>query len=392
MTRFPTRRAAVVAGAGTLLILAGVTAQAGWLFVLAAGALGLVGGSLVVRHRLGSVEVERAAPRRVRVGDEVSAGFSLRNRSSSSVPMFVVSDELDAFAPATVGCERLPGNATAHVELVRGALRRGVFAEGRITMTSGAPFGLVRSRRRQVVPVDLTVVPRWVDLRSFPLIDPSAAATDNPEERPMAGAGQEYMGIREYRPGDPLRSVHWRSTARASKLIVREYEREVSARIGIVLAGADHGDGPESSFETLVSAAASIGLHALDAGHSIYVVQPGRDGVERLAEPSPHDLLGWLAALQPVDAPLDAAIDAAHDALGDGATVIVVSSDAGETGSSVAAALRSLRQRGSHALLIVAQSASWDKRHRATFDDVAVAGEHMRVLRADRELETCLAG
>lgn len=323
----------------------------------------------------------------------MSAGLTLRNRSSSSVPMFVVSDELDAFAPVRVGCERLPAYASAHVELVRSALRRGVFTEGRITMTGGSPFGLVRARRRQVVPVELTVVPRWVDLRSFPLIDPSAAATDNPEQRPMAGAGQDYMGIREYRPGDPLRTVHWRSTARASKLIVREYEREVSARIGIVLAGADHGDGPESSFETLVSAAASIGLHALDAGHSIYVAQARGDRVERLAEPSAHDLLGWLAAVQPVDAPLGAAIDAAHDALGDGATVIVVASDAGETGSSIAGVLRSLRHRGSDALLVVARSASWEKRHRPAFDDIAaVAGDNMRVLRADRELETCLAG
>lgn len=393
MRRVPTRRALVVAGAGGLLVLAGITAQAGWLFVLAAGALGLVAGSLVVRHRLGAVEVSRTTPRQMRVGDAVGAGLVLHNRSTSSVPMLLVKDDFAAFDPVTVASERIPGGATARVELVRSARRRGVFTDGSVTLTSGAPFGLARSRRRDLVATEVTVVPRWIELRSFPFLDPSSAATDNPEERPVSGLGQDYMGIREYRAGDPLRSVHWRSTARASKLIVREYEREMSARIAMVLAGADHGEGPESSFETLVSAAASIGMHALTAGHSLYLARPAHEGIERLAEPSTHELLTWLAGAEPVDGPLDDVITDVQDALGDKATVILVVGDTGATGASITNALGAIRQRGGRAVVVVAESATWDPSQAPAF--VASDGrsaEALRVLRADRELETCLAG
>ena len=132
---------------------------------------------------------------------------------------------------------------------------------------------MTKSRRTIELPTSLTVVPRWVEIRSVPILEPSSFPSDVLHERARTGAGEEFIGVRDYRPGDPPRSVHWRSTARAGHLVVREFEEEVASRVALVLAGADAGTPPESAFETLVTAAASIGVYALQTGHPVDIVR-----------------------------------------------------------------------------------------------------------------------
>ncbi|MEA2516273.1 MAG: hypothetical protein QOG16_111, partial [Actinomycetota bacterium] len=125
MSRRPTRRALIIAGIGLLLILAGATAQAGWLFVLAAGVLGPSAGSLVVPHRLKSVGMQRNVARRARVGDAVRVGYRATNTGKGSVPLFVLEDGFAAFEPVHVAVDRLPEGSSAELEQVRIARSRG---------------------------------------------------------------------------------------------------------------------------------------------------------------------------------------------------------------------------------------------------------------------------
>ena len=95
-----------------------------------------------------------------------------------------------------------------------------------------------------------------------------AAATAVP--RSVAAAGDDDVAPREYRHGDDLRRVHWRSTARHGELMVRREEQQWQSRGALLLDTrryAHRGEGPRSSFEVAVSAAASIG------------VQLGREGL-----------------------------------------------------------------------------------------------------------------
>ena len=394
MKRRPTKRAVVVIGIGALLVMAGATAQAGWLFVLAAGVLGLVASSFIVKHRLGTIEIVRRMPQRARVGDDVRAGLTVANRSRASVPMFALEDPFGAFDPVIVGVERLGAGARAEIELVRRATSRGVHEAGAITMTSGAPFGLVRSRRIRHIRTPFTVVPRWVELASFPILEPSSSPSEVLHERARTGAGEEYLGVREYRPGDPLRAVHWRTTARAGKLIVREYQQEVSSTVGLVLAGADHGDGPTSSFESLVSAAASIGIYALSTGHPIHIARAGDEGIEYLGGSGKHDLLDWLAAAQPFDGSMEPLVVQMLGRVGRRGTIVLCSGTAGSAGGSIEASVRRIQRAGARAIVVAARSSSWDP---AARDGVLPAGlgegrVPIRELVADMELESCLAG
>ena len=394
MRRQPTRRAVVIIGIGALLVMAGATAQAGWLFVLAAGVLGLVAGSFVVKHRLGAVEMRRRMPQRARVGDDVRAGLTVTNRSRSSVPMFALEDSFAAFDPVIFGVERLDAGARAEIELVRRATSRGVHEDGAVSLTSGAPFGLVRSRRTRRIRTSFTVVPHWVELTSFPILEPSSSPSEVLHERARTGAGEEYLGVREYRPGDPLRAVHWRTTARAGKLIVREYQQEVSSTVGLVVAGADHGDGPTSSFESLVSAAASIGIYALSTGHPIHIARDRGERIDYLGGTGKHDLLDWLASAQAFDGSLEPLVVQMLGRVGRRGTIVLCSDTAGTAGGSIEASVRRIQRAGARAIVVAARSSSWDP---AARDAVLPAGlgegrVPIRELVADKELESCLAG
>lgn len=392
--RRPTKRAVVITLIGVILVLAGATAQAGWLFVLAAGVLGTVLGSFVVHHRLGALEVERSVPRRACVDDAVRIGLTVKNAGKVRSPLLIAEDALGAFEPIRIGVEPIEPSGYGEIELVGKVQRRGVFDGGRVTMTSGAPFGLTRSRRRIDVPSTLTVVPRWVDLRSFPILEPSSSPSDVLHERARTGAGLEYLGVRDYRPGDPMRSVHWRSSARASRLIVREFEIEIASRVGIVFAGRDHGEGSASAYETLISAVASVGMYALSTGHPIHLARHGADGVDYLGEPGKFDLLDWLAAATPVDEPLYPLIDHMVARVGRRGTIVLCAVSSGASGASLSAAVRRAQSAGARAIVVVARASTWGRGGVDDVAGVALGGGRavIRELHAGKELASCLAG
>lgn len=391
MKRRPTKRSVLISGIGGLLILAGATAQSGWLFVLSAGVLGSVAGSLVARHPLKALKVTRTPPSRMRVGDEISVGLTVQNDSGRTVPLFTVEDHMQAFDAVKVGVARLVAGATAHAETVRVATKRGRFDGGPVAITCGAPFGLTRSRRRVEVVSGTTVVPSWVTLRSFPLRQPSSAPYDVMHQRPRAGGGEEFLGVRGYRPGDPLRSVHWRSTARAGTLVVKEYEQEISTRAALVLAGAQHGEGPGASFEMLVSACASVGLHALSTSQAIHVMTGGVDGAfEELVDPTSDGLLDWLATVEPADIALEGLVEEALARIGRRGTVVIFTSTGGRSGPSISSSIARVERAGAQAVLVVARSGSWTGSVSDDLPDVG-ATVPLRVLENERDLGRCLA-
>lgn len=390
MKRRPTRRAFVIAGIGLLLILAGATAQAGWLFVLAAGVLGLVGGSLVYRHPLRKVVIVRSVPGRVRVGDDIRVGIRVENPSRLTVPLFTVSDPFPAFEPVRVGVERLGANEASELETVRRAVRRGRFSAADVVVSCGAPFGLMTTRRKVSVASEVTVVPRWVDLRAFPLAEPSSSPSDVLHERPRAGGGEEFLGVREFRPGDALRAVHWRSTARAGTLVVKEFEQEISNRTALVIAGGDHGEGPGSAFETLVSACASVGLHALAKGHPVHAVAPRGEGIDHLIDPSKNGLLDWLATVEAIDVGLEGVVEETLVRIGQRGTVVIFTTTGGPGGASIDAAVERVERSGARPVLVVARSDTWG---RGDALPPPAPGRHVpfRILENGKELGSCLA-
>lgn len=294
MTRRPTPKAGIVAAVGGLVAVVGTTAQAGWLFVVAAGVLGLVTSGLLTRHRLAAASVTRTVPSRARVGEPVAVELTVRNTSTKRLPVMRVEDGFPAFAEVAVACESVPAGAEASLALPRVALRRGVFDSSEVTLRTAAPFGLVTTRKTVTVSSRLIVHPALVDVSSFPLPETAAQTADDALAVARAGHGEVFAGVRDYRPGDQRRWIHWRTTARTGQLAVREHEEPARSPVVLVVAGlrADH------AAEHVASAAASIGLHALDHGRPVHCVGHGRFG-EEVENAAALEILDWAAALEP---------------------------------------------------------------------------------------------
>src|SRR5918999_757249 len=179
MKRRPTRRALIIVLVALVLFMAATTAQAGWLFVLAAGALGLVVGSFLVRPPLPVAGVERSVPRRVRVGDEVRVGLQVHNSGTRTLPIMKLEDAFAAFDDTAVFVERVPAGSSATVALVVAGADEGVPPDSafeavveaaasiaRYAIVTGHPVDLVRAgpdgSAQQVVEPDRVEVLDWL--------------------------------------------------------------------------------------------------------------------------------------------------------------------------------------------------------------------------------------
>ena len=306
MIRRPTTKAGIVASVGGLLVAVGTTSQTGWLFVLSAGVLGLVASGVLAWHRLGAAAITRSLPARAGAGDDVTVTLTIHNTSTRRLPVMRVDDSFPAFDDVAVACESLRGRGSATTELERRAVVRGVFDSGDVTLTTAAPFGLVRTRKTSAVPSRLIVHPATSDVAGFALPETAATAVDEAFAVARSGAGDVFAGVRDYRPGDQRRLIHWRTTARTGRLAVREHEEPARSPVVLVVAGL----GADHMAEHVVSDAASIGLYALANGRPVHCVGSGRFG-EHVENATRVELLDWAAALEPSDsAPEDAVAEA----------------------------------------------------------------------------------
>ena len=133
----------------------------------------------------------------------------------------------------------LPVSASREIEVVITAWRRGQLrlAGGMLMRTD--PFGVFRAFcrafSRNEVPQTVLVLPARYPLPPLALLGQSR---EQPEGAALAtgiGQSEEFVALRDYRRGDPLKHVHWRSVARTGRVVVKEYQDEHLMRHGLVL-------------------------------------------------------------------------------------------------------------------------------------------------------------
>ncbi|MFA5786635.1 MAG: DUF58 domain-containing protein [Actinomycetota bacterium] len=247
----PTRKAlGLLVGAGALFLV-GTNVQSGWLLVGTAGVLALlVVGIRAPALQCRGVEVERTICREVIAGSPIPVSYRLRRHRRSGAHLIVLEDRMCGAAGRTL-VPRVPGRASAQATSVLPAAHRGVYAGGPIILSSGAPFGFAQAHVRLEVPGCLTVLPAFETLGGLPFLEGSGEG--DPAPTSVRGPGHEFHAVREYRPGDSLRNVHWRTTARTGTLMVREFEKERPARALVVV----HGSATGPSFGSRSSTSAS---------------------------------------------------------------------------------------------------------------------------------------
>lgn len=142
-------------------------------------------------------------------------------------------------------------------------LERGRFTVGPLLVRSSDIFGLVKLDRQFSLTSEVMVTPRIHPLGSMANIAGGGTSGDHRPQK-LGVTGQDDVLVREYRHGDDVRRVHWRSTARRGELMVRREEQAWDPRVAVLVDnrfGAHAGVGREGSMEYAVSCAASIACH-----------------------------------------------------------------------------------------------------------------------------------
>lgn len=158
---------------------------------------------------------------------------------------------------ATQAMELQPGESIeVPIELTPN--RRGVVRLDDLRVLLPDPFGLFqRCSRIETPPATLTVLPARFRVPQVELPGSARFQIGGESSSNAIGTSGEFVGLREYRPGDPLRQIHWKSWARTGRPIVKELENTFFPRYGLVL-DTFPAAGDELIFEDAVSIAASF--------------------------------------------------------------------------------------------------------------------------------------
>lgn len=327
-------------------------------------ALPLVAVAVVARTRYRLACTRRVDPPRVPAGSPATVRLHLDNVSRLPSGVLLMEDAL----PAALGgrprfvLDRIePGGARDVSYPVRSDLR-GRYGVGPLSVRLTDPFGLCELTRSFAATDELLVTPV---VSPLPPVRLGGDWTGGGESaaRAVATSGADDVATREYRHGDDLRRVHWRSTARTGNLMVRREEQPFQSRATLLLDGrqaAHRGQGPASSFEWAVSALASI---AVVLGRAGFALQAVRETGQPLTVPgSPVSDGALLDALATVSTSRERTLDGAVERLrrtgGAGVVVAVL----GDLDGGQAERLARLRAGSAGAVAVLLDTDGWTGR------------------------------
>jgi uncharacterized protein (DUF58 family) len=151
----------------------------------------------------------------------------------------------------------LPGGAECWIDAELLPLRRGVLRLNGTTVACPEPFGLFRSLKKMRDRQSVLILPKRYPMAPLNLPGSMQYQLGGVSLATSVGESEEFVALREYRPGDPLRRMHWKSFAKLGKPIVKEYQDEFFVRHALILDTFGN-SGDEEIFEGAVSVAASL--------------------------------------------------------------------------------------------------------------------------------------
>jgi uncharacterized protein (DUF58 family) len=169
-----------------------------------------------------------------------------------------------------------------------GPLGRGPVLAEACVLESSDPLGFFRFRRKGADGEITLVLPRFTALTARP----QARELEASVSAPRAGSGMELFGVREYRAGDPLRRIHWRSSARLGQLVVREYEPPGQQTVGIF---CDPSPPTRKVADQVARLAASEAWDCIREGGRVVLWAPGLEPSLPSEARNLWALLEWLA-------------------------------------------------------------------------------------------------
>ncbi len=264
------------------------------------------------------------------VGDTLQERYTLYNDGRLPAAWLEVQDH-----------SNIPGYQTGHVTSVRGSeilgwrtegicTRRGLFSLGPTSLRSGDPFGLFSAEIHQPDSAVLLVLPPVLPLPAIQIAAGRLAGEGKLLRRTALETTVSVETVREYVHGDPVRAIHWGTSARRGKLFVRQFDHMPSADWWIVLDLEKHaqfGSGSRSTEEhgvILAASLADLGIHQgkkvglVTHGQELTWLPPQRSSVQLM------DILRALALVHPGEVPLTTLLAQANHSIRRGSSLIVI--------------------------------------------------------------------
>ncbi|HAJ64502.1 MAG TPA: DUF58 domain-containing protein [Cyanobacteria bacterium UBA8543] len=246
---------------------AATNTMAGWLYVISGIIIALLVLAAVLPARsLKHIQVNRRPISPVSVGDELTIELDIDNQSSRPKTLLQVQDILQSELGKSVqtAVEAIAPQSVHHWVYYYPTQKRGVYRWHEVQLRTGTPLGLFWCRRSWNAPAKAIVYPTVLPLTSCPLVDEMGreeSAQNYSDRRSHSATEDLTRALRPYRVGDPIRLIHWRTSARYGQLQVRELEVFTGSQ-DIIICLDSSTKWRFEDFEQAVIAAASMYFYA----------------------------------------------------------------------------------------------------------------------------------
>jgi uncharacterized protein (DUF58 family) len=316
-----------------LVMLAAVNTGANLLYIVVGGLLSF----LIISRVLGSwslraLRISRECPEAVHRDQQFLVTLRLENHKRL-LPCMSLRITTAAAPQESAGyILKIPAQRAAVLRISECFPRRGVHLLPSVAVITTFPLGLFEARVTVSDERRIVVYPRVVTAR-IGLLDRTNGYGETP--RMMRGDGDEFFALREYMPGDDIRKINWRASARAGSLIVKQLEPDTSRFIVLLLdtRWSDTIEEFDDRFEEAVETIASLAVTLLNrqfkvaiTSHSGYV--PLGEGTGQILK-----VLDFLARVSPTTDPMAHVAEVSE---GQRASIACVSPDPGMWGRASA--------------------------------------------------------
>jgi uncharacterized protein (DUF58 family) len=296
-----------VALAGVLVVLA----FRSWLTVTGIAVVLLAGIAvdLLRAAAIRPLHLTRSGDTAVRLGETATVTLSIANPGQRTLRALV----RDAWPPSAGAVPAraavmIPAGGQAQVISALTPTRRGDRIAAQVTVRSAGPLGLAARQGKHVVPWTVRALPPFRSRRHLPEKLSRLRELDGMHRSLIRGQGSEFDSLREYVPGDDVRSIDWRGTARQQQVLVRTWRPERDRRILLVLdtgrtSAGRVGDAPR--LDAAMDAALLLAALAVRAGDRIDLLAMDRRIRARvMATPRSDVLRAFTAAMAPLESEL----------------------------------------------------------------------------------------
>ena len=264
------------------------------------------------------------------VGDQLEERFTVINESLLPGLWLEVDDHSNLPGYTAGRVTSIGGNQSMEWKTQGVCTQRGLFNLGPTTLRSGDPLGLCSLELAHPNATVLLVVPPVLPLPAIEIAAGGRAGEGRHTRRAALETTVSVETVREYVSGDPLKAIHWPTSARRDSLYVRQFEHMPSSDWWIFLdleQKAQVGSGFESTEEHGIILAASLAHRGLREGHSVGLVMCSPELTwiaPRHSSDHSMNILRSLALAKPGTRPLADLLKDAQKSVRHGASLIII--------------------------------------------------------------------